>query len=60
MRVLNEDELLACTTCGKPFISARLLASSFERIKDHPVLAQGGRARLMTCPSCRQAALLQT
>ena len=59
-RVLNEDELLACTTCGTPFISRKLLASSFERIKDHPVLAQGGRERLMTCPACRQSALLHT
>jgi len=59
-RVLNEDKLLACTTCGTPFISRKLLASSFERIKDHPVLAKGGRERLMTCPACRQIALLQT
>jgi ferredoxin len=59
-RVLNEDALLACTTCGTPFISAKLLSSSFARIKDHPVLAGGGRERLMTCPACRQAALLQT
>lgn len=59
-RVLNEDELLPCNVCGTPFISRRLLASSFERIKDHPVLAQGGRERLMMCPSCRQGALLQT
>jgi ferredoxin len=59
-RVLNEDELLACTSCGTPFISRKLLASSFERIKGHPVLAQGGRERLMTCPACRQSALLQT
>jgi len=58
-RVLNEDELLACTTCGTPFISRKLLASSFERIKDHPVLAKGGRERLMTCPACRQISLLQ-
>jgi ferredoxin len=59
-RVLNEDELLACTTCGTPFISRKLLASSLERLKDHPVLAQGGRERLMTCPACRQHGLLQT
>lgn len=59
-RVLNEDALLACTTCGTPFISRKLLASSFERLKDHPVLAQGGRERLMTCPACRQIASLQT
>jgi ferredoxin len=59
-RVLNEDALLPCTTCGTPFISRKLLASSFERLKDHPVLAQGGRERLMTCPACRQIGLLQT
>jgi hypothetical protein len=59
-RVLNEDSLLACTACRTPFISAKLLASSFERIEGHPVLAEGGRERLMTCPTCQQAALLQT
>jgi ferredoxin len=59
-RVLHEDELMPCTSCGTPFISRKLLASSFQRIQDHPVLAQGGRARLMTCPACRQRALLQT
>jgi ferredoxin len=59
-RVLIEDELMPCTTCGTPFISRKLLASSLERIKGHPVLAQGGRERLMTCPSCRQRALLDT
>ena len=58
-RVLTEDELLACKTCGTPFIGRKLLASSFERLKDHPVLAQGGRERLMTCPACRQFGLLQ-
>lgn len=59
-RTLNEDQLLACTNCGTPFIGARLLASSLERIKGHPVLARDGRERLMTCPSCRQHAMLQT
>lgn len=59
-RVLNEDALLPCNACGTLFISRKLLQSSFERLKDHPVLAQGGRERLMMCPSCRQAALLQT
>lgn len=59
-RVLNEDALLPCTRCGTPFISRKLLTSSLERLKDHPVLAQGGRERLMTCPACRQRGLLQT
>ena len=57
--VLQQDELFPCTACGTPFINRRLLASSLERVKDHPVLAQGGRERLMTCPACRQTAMLQ-
>lgn len=57
--VLHQDEQLACTSCGTPFITRRLLASSLERIKDHPILAKGGRETLMTCPACRQREMLQ-
>lgn len=56
--VLHQDEQLACTSCGTPFISRRLLASSLARLKDHPVMAKGGREALMTCPSCRQREML--
>jgi len=56
--VLHQDEQLACTSCGTPFISRRLLASSLARLKDHPVMATGGREALMTCPSCRQREML--
>ena len=57
-RVLYQDEQLACKSCGTPFISRRLLASSLERLKGHPLLAKGGRESLMTCPSCRQRGML--
>lgn len=57
--VLHQDEQFKCTSCGTPFINRRLLESSLERIKDHPVLAQGGRQTLMTCPSCRQKEMLE-
>jgi ferredoxin len=53
-RVLHEDELFCCTECGTPFISRRLLASSLERIKGHPVVGAEGIARLKMCPACRQ------
>ncbi|WPC65887.1 4Fe-4S binding protein [Rhodoferax ferrireducens] len=56
--VLHQDEQLACTSCGTPFVSRRLLASSLARLKDHPVMAKGGREALMTCPSCRQREML--
>jgi ferredoxin len=53
-RVLHEDELFRCIACGTPFISRRLLASSLERIKGHPVLSDEGVERLKMCPACRQ------
>jgi ferredoxin len=56
--VLHQDEQFACKSCGEHFISRRLLASSLERLKNHPVLAKGGREALMTCPACRQREML--
>ena len=53
-RMLHEDELFCCIECGTAFISRRLLASSLERLKDHPVLGEGGVERLKMCPVCRQ------
>lgn len=58
-RVLAEDSLQPCAACGTPFISRKLLASSLERLNGHQVMASGGRARLMMCPSCRQAGTLE-
>jgi len=57
-RVLHEDELFCCIACGTPFISRRLLASSLERLKDHPVLGEEGVERLKMCPTCRQRATM--
>lgn len=56
--VLHQAEQLACSSCGTPFISRSLLASSLARLKDHPVMAMGARETLMTCPSCRQLDML--
>lgn len=57
--VLHQDDLLACKSCGTPFIGRRLLAVSLERIQGHPVLAQGGKDAFLICPSCRQQRMLQ-
>ncbi len=57
-RVLHQDELFCCIECGAPFISRRLLASSLERIKGHPVLGEEGIERLKMCPACRQHATM--
>ncbi len=56
--VLHQDEQQACKSCGAPFISRRLLASSLQRLKDHPVLGKGGREALLNCPACRQRDML--
>jgi ferredoxin len=54
-RVLHEDELARCTSCGTPFIAASLLAASLARMRDFPGLASsGGIERLKLCPACRQ------
>jgi ferredoxin len=55
--VLQEGEMLACKSCGTPFISRRLLAASLERLKGHPMLAKGGADAMMTCRTCRQRGL---
>ena len=58
-RLLNEDELARCTSCGTPFIAAKLLASGLARMKDFPGLSDlGGVERLKCCPACRQRACL--
>lgn len=57
-RVLQQDQQLACKSCGTPFISRRLLTSSLERLKNHPLLAKDGREALLTCPACRQREIL--
>jgi ferredoxin len=56
--VLHQDSPFECQSCATPFISRRLLASSLERLKDHPVMAKGGRESLMTCPACRQREMM--
>jgi len=57
--VLHQDELLKCTSCGTPFISQKMLASSWNKLKDHPELSKGGRGALKTCPSCRQQEMIE-
>nr|WP_319564805.1 4Fe-4S binding protein [uncultured Rhodoferax sp.] len=56
--VVHQDEPISCTSCKAPFISRQLLESSLKRLQDHPVMAQGGRQTLMTCPACRQREML--
>ena len=56
-RLLNEDEVVACVQCGKPFIGAQMLASMFEKVSDHPMFQGSQRALLQMCGDCRVIAL---
>ena len=54
-RLLHEDKLAHCTSCGMPFMPARMLATSIARMHDFPGLASaGGIERLKICPACRR------
>ena len=60
-RMLREDDLARCTSCGAPFIGRRLLASSLARVADFPGLAStGGVEQLKLCPACRQREALDS
>lgn len=56
--VIQQDALFKCTSCGTPFISEKMLASSLKRLQGHTALDEGTRAAIMTCPSCRQREML--
>ncbi len=54
-RLLHEDELVRCTSCGTPFMPAKLLAMNMARLQDFPgLVSAGGVERLKMCPACRQ------
>jgi ferredoxin len=59
IRLLNEDGLAACTSCGALFIGRRLLEASIARVRHFPGLVDaGGTAMLRMCPECRQREML--
>lgn len=56
-RLLHEDALAWCTSCGESFMGRRLLESSIARVKDFPgLIGIGGIDSLEMCPACRQRA----
>lgn len=56
-RLLHEDEVIACVTCGKPFIGAQMLSSIFDKMADHPMYQGSQRSLLQMCSDCRVIAL---
>jgi len=53
-RVLNEAKIFACTRCGKPMGTEKLVLSMIERLRGHSMFAGADSlARLRMCADCR-------
>jgi ferredoxin len=53
-RVLNEAKIFACTRCGKPMGTEKLVLSMIERLRGHSMFAgEDSLARLRMCADCR-------
>ena len=58
-RVLNEAEIFACTRCGKPMGTEKLVPAMVERLRGHSMFAGAGSlARLKMCADCRVVDLM--
>lgn len=54
LRVLNEDRVIKCLQCGKPFASARIIERIEEKLKAHWMFrSDAERRRLRLCEDCR-------
>jgi ferredoxin len=53
-RVLNEATIFACTRCGKPMGTEKLVLAMVERLRNHSMFADADSlARLRMCGDCR-------
>lgn len=53
-QVLNEEALLACLDCGKPFATRKIIDRMAARLADHWMFQDdAARERLYTCEDCR-------
>ena len=53
-RVLNEAAIFACTRCGKPMGTEKLVLAMVERLRGHSMFAsEDSLARLRMCGDCR-------
>jgi ferredoxin len=58
-RVLNEATVFACTRCGKPMGTEKLVLAMIERLRTHSMFAgEDGLARLRMCADCRVVDLM--
>jgi ferredoxin len=60
-RVLNEAAIVACTRCGKPLGTEKLIGAMLARLAGHSMFAEPGALdRLKMCADCRVVDLIQT
>ncbi len=53
-RVLNEAKIFACTRCGKPMGTEKLVLAMIERLRGHSMFSGADSlARLQMCADCR-------
>ena len=58
-RVLNEAEMVGCTTCGKPLGTRRMIDGMLARLSQHSMFARPGALdRLRMCADCRVKAMV--
>jgi len=58
-RVLNEAAIFACTRCGKPMGTEKLVLAMVDRLRTHSMFAGAdGLARLKMCADCRVVDLM--
>ena len=58
-RVLNEAAIFACTRCGKPMGTEKLVLAMVERLRGHSMFAGADSlARLKMCADCRVVDLM--
>jgi ferredoxin len=60
-RVLNEAAIFACTRCGKPLGTEKMIGAMLARLAGHSMFAAPGALdRLKMCADCRVVDLIQT
>ena len=58
-RVINEAKVFACTRCGKPMGTEKLVLAMVERLRNHSMFAgEDSLARLRMCGDCRVVDLM--
>lgn len=56
-RLLNEEAVFNCISCGKPFATQKMIDTMAEKLKDHPMFQGAAFERLKMCEDCRVKAM---